>query len=350
MIQFSIFDTSTWLSTGFGFSIGRSRARPVFLAFCAVLVPLCLSVEAQQAQKTARIGYLSTLDAARDTEAIRLGLRELGYTEGQNIAFEYRYAEGKLDRYAELAAELVRLKVDIIVVAGGTLMIREAKKATKTIPIVMAGAPPDPVNAGLVESLARPGGNVTGITILSRDLSSKRLELFKEAVPKISRVAVLYAPASAGAAREVKEVLPAAARALGVTIRSWVIRAAEDFEKVFAELNKQRPDGLYLSPDVLLRVNQKRTIDFALESRLPSMYSNREAVDVGGLMYYGADAADNYRRIALYVDRILKGTKPADLPVEQPTKFEMVINLKTAKQIGVTIPPNVLARADRVIR
>jgi putative ABC transport system substrate-binding protein len=318
-----------------------------------VLVPLCLSVEAQQAQKTARIGYLSTLDAARDstrTEAIRLGLRELGYTEGQNISFEYRYAEGKLDRYAEIAAELVRLKVDIIVVSGGTVMIREAQKATKTIPIVMAGAPPDPVNAGLVESLARPGGNVTGITILSRDLSGKRLELFKEAVPKISRVAVLYAPASAGAAREVKEVLPAAARALGVTIRSWEIRAAEDFEKVFTELKKQRPDGLYLSPDVLLRVSQKRTIGFALESRLPSMYSNREAVDAGGLMYYGADTADNYRRIALYVDRILKGTKPAELPVEQPTKFELVINLKTADQIGLTVPQRMLSRADKVIR
>jgi putative ABC transport system substrate-binding protein len=229
-------------------------------------------------------------------------------------------------------------------------MIREAQKATKTIPIVMAGAPPDPVNAGLVESLARPGGNVTGITILSRDLSAKRLELFKEAIPKLTRVAVLYAPASAGAAREVKEVLPAVAQSLGVTIRSWVIRAPEDFEKVFAELNKQRPDGLYPTPDVLLRFNQKRTIGFALESRLPSMYSNREAVDVGGLMYYGADAADYYRRIALYVDRILKGAKPADLPVEQPTKFELIINLKTAKEIGLTIPPNVLARADRVIR
>jgi putative ABC transport system substrate-binding protein len=311
------------------------------------------AVATAQQPKLTRIGYLSTLDAARDstrTEAIRLALRELGYTEGQNIAIEYRYAEGKLDRYPELAAELVRLKVDIIVVAGGTVMIRAAQNATKTIPIVMAGAPPDPVNAGLVESLARPGGNVTGITILSRDLSGKRLELFKEAVPKIARVAVLYAPASAGAAREVKEVLPAAARALSVTVRSWEIRAAEDFEKVFAELNKQRPDGLYLSPDVLLRVNQKRTIGFALESRLPSMYSNREAVDAGGLMYYGADAADSYRRVGYYVDKILKGTKPTDLPVEQPTKFELLINLKTAKQIGVTIPPNVLARADRVIR
>ena len=226
-------------------------------------------------------------------------------------------------------------------------MIREAQKATKTIPIVMAGAPPDPVNAGSIESLASPGGNVTGITILSRDLSAKRLELFKEAVPKISRVAVLYAPASAGAAREVREVLAAGARGLGVTIRSYELRAAQDFEKVFAELSKQRPDGLYLSPDVLLRVNQKRTIGFALERRLPSMYSNRDAVDAGGLMYYGADAADNYRRIALYVDRIPKGTKPAELPVEQPTKFEMVFNLKTADQIGLTIPQRVLSRADK---
>ena len=333
---------------------GNSRIAKLFgFSLCAVLVALSLSVEARQAQKTARIGYLSTLDAVRDsarTETIRLSLRELGYTEGHNIAFEYRYAEGKLDRYAELAAELVRLKVDVIVVAGGTVMIREAQKATKTIPIVMAGAPPDPVNAGLVESLARPGGNVTGITILSRDLSAKRLELFKEAVPTISRVAVVYAPASAGAAREVKEVLPAAARALGVTIRSWQIRAAEDLEKVFAELNKQRPNGLYLSPDVLLRVSEKRTIGFALERRLPSMYSNREAVDAGGLMYYGADAADNYRRIALYVDRILNGTKPAEFPVEQPTKFELVIYLKTADQIGLTISQRALSRADKVIK
>jgi putative ABC transport system substrate-binding protein len=188
----------------------------VSVALDALLCAFCVSASAQQPKKVPQIGYLSTLDAARDstrTEAIRLALRELGYTEGQNIAIEYRYAEGKRDRYPELAAELVRLKVDIIVVSGGTVMIRAAQNATKTIPIVMAGAPPDPVNAGLVESLARPGGNVTGITILSRDLSGKRLELFKEAVPKIARVAVLYAPASAGAAREVKEVLPAAARA-----------------------------------------------------------------------------------------------------------------------------------------
>jgi putative ABC transport system substrate-binding protein len=246
---------------------------------------------------------------------------------------------------------LVRLKVDVIVVSGGPNPVRAAKNATNTIPIVMVGFfGDDPVKIGLVESLARPGGNVTGLTNLSGELGGKRLELLKEAVPNVARVAVLYAPASAGAAREVKEVLPATARALGLTVRSWEIRAADDFEKVFAVLNKQRPDGLYLSPDALMGANQKRTIGFALESRLPSMYSNREAVDAGGLMYYGADAADSYRRVAYYMDRILKGAKPADLPVEQPTKFEFVINLRTAKQIGVTIPGSVLARADRVIK
>jgi putative ABC transport system substrate-binding protein len=208
----------------------------------------------------------------------------------------------------------------------------------------------DPVAAGLVGSLARPGGNVTGLTILNRELGGKRLELLKEAVPKVARVAVLYAPASPGSALTAREDLPVAARALGLTIRTWEIRAADDFDKVFAALNKQPPDALYVSPDALIGANQKRIIGFALESRLPSMYSNREAVHAGGLMYYGADAADSYRRVAYYVDKILKGAKPADLPVEQPKKFEFVINLKTAKQIGLTIPPNVLARADRVIR
>ena len=217
-------------------------------------------------------------------------------------------------------------------------MIRAAKNATKTIPIVMTGGGTDPVEAGLVESLARPGGNVTGITNLSRELGGKRLELLKEAVPKVARVAVLYDPANPASVREVKEVLPVAARALGLTIQSWEVRAADDFDKVFAALNKERPDGLYVPAGALMSANQKRIVGFALKSRLPSMYSSREAVDAGGLMSYGADLADSYRRVAYYVDRILKGAKPADLPVEQPTKFELVINLKTAKQIGVTIP------------
>jgi putative ABC transport system substrate-binding protein len=215
----------------------------------------------------------------------------------------------------------------------------------------MTGQGSDPVRAGHVESLARPGGNVTGFTRLNRELGGKRLELFKEAVPKLSRVAVLYDPANPPSLYEVKELLPANARALKLTIQPWEIRAADDFEKVFAELNKQRPDGLYVSgAGGLMRPNQKRIAGFALKSRLPSVYASRETVEAGGLMSYGADVADSYRRVAYYVDRILKGAKPGDLPVEQPKKFEFVINLKAEKQISLTIPPNVLASADKVIR
>jgi putative tryptophan/tyrosine transport system substrate-binding protein len=308
---------------------------------------------AQQPKKVARIGYLSSFDPASEstrTEAIRLALRELGYIEGQNIAFEYRYAEGKVDRFPELAAELVRLKVDIIVVSGGVRTIRAPMNATKTIPIVMAGLPGDPVEAGLVESLARPGGNVTGLSSLSRELAGKRLELLKETVPKIARVAVLYDPAIVSSLREVKEDLPVAASALKLSLQPWEIRAADDFEKVFAALNKQRPDGLNVVGSPLMRANRKRIADLALKSLLPSVWYGSGSVDVGGLMSYSADVADSYRRIAHYVDKILKGAKPADLPVEQPTKFELVFNLKTAKQIGVTIPQSLLYRADKVIR
>jgi ABC-type uncharacterized transport system substrate-binding protein len=292
-------------------------------------------------------------DAASDSarsEVIRLALRERGYIEGQNIANEYRYAEGKVDRFPELAAELVRLKVDIIVVAGGNRIILAAKNATKTIPIVMVGAGIDPVEAGLVESLARPGGNVTGITNLTRELGGKRLELLKEAVPKLARVAVLYEPAAPATVLDVKEVLPVAARALRLTLQPWEVRGADGFDKVFAALNKQRSDGLYVTTGPLVFANRKRILDLAARSRLPSVYVRREFVDAGGLMSYGADLADSYRRVAYFVDRILKGTKPADLPVEQPTKFELVINLKTAKQIGLTIPQSMLYRADRVIK
>ena len=309
--------------------------------------------EAQQPKKVPRIGYLAPSDPATDStraEGIRLAVRERGYIEGQNVATEYRYTQGKVDRAPELAAELVRLKVDIIVVAGGEPWIRAAKNATKTIPIVMLGLPLDPVEAGLVESLARPGGNVTGLTNLSRELGGKRLELLKEAVPKVARVAVLYEPAIPGSVLELKEILPVAARALRLTIQPWEVRDADGFERVFAALSKQRPDGLYVLGGPLMLINQKRSIGFALKSRLPSMYVRREFVDAGGLMSYGADIADSYRRVAYYVDRILKGTKPADLPVEQPTKFELVINLKTAKQIGMTIPQSMLYRADRVIK
>ena len=323
------------------------------LALSAMLFALSYSASAQQPANVPRIGYLSITDAATDSpraEGIRLALRGLGYIEGQNMAIEYRYAEGKNDRLPGLATELVRLKVDIIVVAAGDMTIRAAKNATKTIPIVMVGTGSDPVRAGHVESLARPGGNVTGLTRLTRELGGKRLELLKEAVPKLSRVAVLYDPASA-VLHEVKELLPADARALKLTIQPWEIRAVDDFEKVFAALNKQRPDGLYaLVGGGVMRPNQKRIAGFALKSRLPSVASSEEFLDAGGLISYAADDADSYRRVAIYVDRILKGAKPADLPVEQPTKFELIINIKTAKQIGVTIPQSLLYRADKVIK
>jgi putative ABC transport system substrate-binding protein len=248
----------------------------------------------------------------------------------------------------------VRLKVDIIVVAGGGGLILSTTNATKTIPIVMVGGGVDPVEAGFVESLARPGGNVTGITNLTGKLGGKRLELLKEAVPKVRRVAVLYDPATLATPASVltmKEVLPAAARGLGLTLQPWEVRSGDDFDKVFAAMGKQRPDGLYVTgAGSVLRANRKRVVGFALKSRLPSVHENREALDAGGLMYYGADVADSYRRVAYFVDRILKGAKPADLPVEQPMKFEFVINLKTAKQIGLTIPQWTLMKADKVIK
>jgi putative tryptophan/tyrosine transport system substrate-binding protein len=330
----------------------KAAVPSIFVA--VVLLALGVTAEAQQPKKVPRIGYLSPSDAATEStrsEPIRRALRELGYIEGQNIAIEYRYAEGKQDRYPELAAELVRLKVDIIVVAGGTRQTRAAKNATETIPIVMVGLGSDPVEAGLIESLAHPGGNVTGVTNLTRELGGKRLELFKEAVPKLARVAVLFDPANPPNVFEVKKVLPVAARALKLTIQPWEVRDSDGFEKVFAALNKQRPDGLYVpGGGPLMSTNLKRIVGFALKSRLPSMYYDREFVDAGGLMSYTADTAESYRRVAYFVDKILKGAKPADLPVEQPTKFELVINLKTAEQIGLTIPPEVLARANRLIK
>jgi putative ABC transport system substrate-binding protein len=329
----------------------RAAVRSILIA--VVLFAVGVIADAQQPKKIPLISVLSLFDPVGEfarSEAIRQALRGLGYIEGQNIATEYRYAEGKLDRAPELAAELVRLNVDIIVVTGGGTWVQAAKNATKTIPIVMTGVALDPVEAGLVESLARPGGNVTGITNLNPELGGKRLELLKEAVPKLARVAGVYDPANPASVLDVKEVLPAAARALRLTIQPWEVRAADGFEKVFAALNKERPDGLYVLGGPLMNANQKRIVGLALKSRLPAMYVRREFVDVGGLMSYGVDVADSYRRVAYYVDRILKGAKPADLPVEQPTKFELVINLKTAKQIGVTIPPEVLARASRLIK
>ena len=323
------------------------------LALYAMLFAPSFPAEAQQPKKVPRIGYLSLLDPAAEftrAEGIRLAMRELGYIEGQNIAIEYRYAEGKQDRAPEFAAELVRLNVDIIVAAGGNVAVRAAKNATQKIPIVMVGGGADPVKAGLIASLARPGGNVTGFTNLGGELGGKRLELLKEAIPKLSRVAVLYEPAAPSAVVELKEVLPVAARALRLTMQPWDVRAADDFDKVFASLKRERPDGLYVLGGPLMTANLKRMVELESKNRLPSVHSNKEAVDAGGLMYYGADLADSYRRVAYYVDRIMKGAKPADLPVEQPTKFELVINLKTAKQIGLTIPQSMLYRADKIIK
>ena len=307
--------------------------------------------EAQQAKKVLRIGYLSSLSPSSEStrrDAIRMALRESGYIEGQNITIEYRYGEGKLDRAPEVAAELVRLKVDIILVTGGSPWILAAKNATKSIPIVMVNAVRDPIEEGLVVSLARPGGNVTGLTLLSRELAGKRLELLKEAIPNLAHVAAIY-ETGPGTGRGVKEDQPAAA-ALGLTIQAWEVRGTDDFDRIFADMAKQHPDGLYLSTGALIRNNAKRISAFALKNRLPSGFPYSEAVDAGGLMSYSADLVESYRRVASYVERIVKGAKPADLPVEQAKKFELVINLKTAKQIGLTIPLSVLYRADKVIK
>jgi putative tryptophan/tyrosine transport system substrate-binding protein len=321
------------------------------LTLCAMLAALSASANAQQSSKLPRIGMLGStspsLLAAR-YEAFRLGLRELGHLEGKNIAIEYRYAEGKVDRFPALAAELLRSKVDIIV-AGGDPGARAAKNATKTIPVLMVGVGTDPVETGLVESLGHPGGNITGFTNFGVELGGKRLELFKEAVPKIVRVAFLYDPNNRANKLYLKE-LQTVAQPLGVTIQLREIPGAGDFDKVFLALTTQPPDGLVVSASTLMNANDKRIINFAVDRRLPSLYARRESVEAGGLMSYDPDSLDQYRRAAVYVDKLLKGAKPADLPVQRPAAFELVINLKTAKQIGVTISPQVLARANRVIR
>ena len=324
----------------------------VSVALSAMLFALCMSAEAQQPKKMARIGYLSAIDAATESiriEAIRLALRELGYVEGQTIDTHYRYADGNHAQVSKLAEELVRLKVDLIVPTGGDPVIRAARNATQTIPIVMVGGGSDPAGAGFAESLARPGGNITGLTNLSTELTGKRLELLKGAVPKIARVALLYEPTIPGNVIQVKEA-QAIASALRLMIQPVNVGELGGFEKVFAALNKQLPDSLYVPGGPVMNTYRKQIARFALTRRLPSIYSRSEFVDAGGLISYGTDLAHSYRRVAYYIDRILKGAKPADLPIEQPTKFELIINLKTAKQIGVTIPPVVLMRADRVIK
>jgi putative ABC transport system substrate-binding protein len=306
--------------------------------------------EAQQPTKVSRIGFLiagSSSDIPERTEAFRQGLRERGYVEGKNIVFEYRYAEGKLDRLPALAAELVRLKVDVIL-SGGPQSTRAAKEATVTIPIVM-GFDNDPVGSGSVASLARPGGNITGLSTLAPEISGKQLELLKEIVPRLSRVAILGNSTDPGNAQVVGETERAAV-ALGVQHLYLDVRAPEDIETAFRAASKGRADAVLTLPSFLLTSQRKQLVDLAVKSRFPAIYDRREFVEDGGLMTYAVSSTDLFRRAATYVDKILKGAKPADLPVEQPTKFELVINLKAAKQIGVTIPPNVLARADKVIR
>jgi len=315
-----------------------------------VIAPL--AAEAQQAAKIARIGYLSPNGAAAPhlPEAFRQGLRDLGYVEGRNLVIEYRDAEGKFERLPALAAELVALKVDVIV-AGPTPAALAAKQATRTIPIVFASGG-DPVTDGLVTSLARPGGNVTGLSGLSPELVGKRLEHLKQAVPGVTRVAALWHPGAVGERTE-KDMLKgaeAAARALGVRLQFVEARGPEDFDRAFSDMTRARAGALTVLTSPMLFSERRRLVDLAAKHRLPAVYPWREGVDAGGLMSYGTNAADMYRRVATYVDKILKGAKPADLPVEQPTKFELVMNLKTAKALGLTIPQSLLGRADELIQ
>jgi putative ABC transport system substrate-binding protein len=325
-----------------------SNAPMVFL-ISAMLFAFCATIMAQPVSKLPRLGYLAANSAldSRDLKAFRQGLADLGYIEGKNITIEYRSAEGKLDRLSDLAADLVALKVDILV-AINPPSAHAAKNATKTIPIVIRSTD-DPVTTGLVASLARPGGNITGVTSISAELHGKRLELLKEVVPEAHVVAVVRNPADRDATHKWKEV-EAAGRVLGLQLQAVDVRSPSDFEGAFRAITKKHPDGLLTLRNPMIVNNRKRLTELAMTRRLPAIYDDREFVEAGGLMSYGADLADLHRHVATFVDKILKGAKPADLPVEQPTKFELIINLKAAKQIGRTIPPNVLARADKVIR
>ena len=325
--------------------------RRAFLAGAAALLAAPLAAETQQADKVARIGYLGTRRGVSPhlPEAFRQGLRDLGYVEGRNVVIEYRNSEGKNERLPALAAELVALKVDVIL-AAATPHALAAKQATRTIPIVFA-ATGDAVADGLVASLARPGGNITGLSFFTPELVGKRLELLKQTVPGVSRVAVLWNPGGLGESTE-KDVLKraeVAARAIGVQLHFVEARGPADFDRVFSDMIRARAGALTVLTSAMLFEERKRLVDLVAKNRLPAVYPWREFVDAGGLMAYGPDLADLFRRAATYVDKILKGAKPGDLPVEQPTKFELVINLKTAKALGLTIPPSLLQRADQVI-
>jgi putative ABC transport system substrate-binding protein len=326
------------------------KKKNTILTLCAMLLALCVSAEAQQPTKIARIGYLSgtsySANSAR-VDAFRQGLRELGYVEGKTIVVEWRYAEGKLDRLPALAAELVRLKVDVIV-ASAPPPTRSAKQATATIPIVMS-YDDDPVGNGFVASLARPGRNITGLATLAPELSGKQLELLREIVPKLSRVAVIGNATRPGSPQALKEV-NLAGDAVGVQLQYLEIQAPKDIEIAFRAASQEHAEGVLVLTTPVLISRRKQVAELAVKDRLPTIYGRPEYVEDGGLLSYATSFTDLSRRAAIYVDKILKGAKPAELPVEQPTKFELIINLKAAKQIGLTIPPSVLARADKIIR
>jgi len=341
------FDVCSGQATG---NTQQQKQKRVFCALCAMLFALCSTAEAQQLKKVPRIGYVdagSPTSTGHRAKAFIQGLHDLGYVERENIVIEYRWAEGKLERLPVLVEELVRLRVDVIV-SSATPAIRFAKEQTSTIPIVMAGVT-DPVGVGFATSLARPGGNITGLTHLSPELTGKRLELLKEVVPSLLRVGVLWNPNQPGQSAAFKDA-QAAAQALKLTLISMEARNREEIERVLSAIAKEQPQALFELPDPLFFFNRQLIPEFAVKHKLPAMYSFREYVDAGGLISYGTSFPGLFYRAATYVDKILKGAKPADLPVEQPTKFELVINLKAAKQIGLTIPPSVLARADRVIK
>jgi len=341
--QFWILDFRFWVNTS-------EHKRIIGVVIWAVVFAPWLSAQAQQSARIPRIGILelaSPAASASQLKALQQGLRDLGYLEGKNIIFEYRHADGKIERLPELAAELVGSKVDVIVTRS-TGSIRAAMKATKTIPIVFpsAGAP---VEDGLVASLAKPGGNVTGVTQLSAELDGKKLEILKQTAPKVSQVGLLWTVGSARVDIRAREADPAA-KVLGIQLYSLELKNAEDFPRVFDRARHVGVQALSLAPSPLFFTYRSTVFDFVAKNRLPAIYSTKDFVETGGLMSYGQDIVDNWRRAATFVDKILKGAKPGDLPVEQATKFELVINQKAAKQIGLTIPPNVLARADRVIR
>jgi putative ABC transport system substrate-binding protein len=340
--RFSIFD--------FGLSIRTCKSRKVFCLTIGVFIALCLPVQAQQPNKLPRIAYLTVAPLSANVarvEAFGQGLRELGYVDGKNIVVEWRSGEGKLNSESELVSEAVRLKVDVIVTSGPT-MTRAAKEATATVPIVMT-FDSDPIGSGFIVSLARPGANITGLSALSPELSGKQLELLKEIIPKLSRVAILGNSKEPANTKTLKEIESSAA-AFGIRVQPLDVLTPGGIETAFRVATNARSDALVVLASLVLSDHRVRVAHLALKNRLPAIYFRQEFVEAGGLMSYGTNFADLSRRAATYVDKILKGAKPADLPVEQPTKFDFVINLKTAKQIGLTIPPNVLARADRVIK